>query len=280
MNAKTGDPNRPISKAELLDSVIRARHRLSRHIDSHLAGDYAAIDDIAAVMRTLCAQGKGDDLLRRFIKRFELADVPLFLSQAPEASSGVQVVVGSFPNLRPDNGAVGSSLLNWLTTPAACFIDKNGRTTSMTWAKLIGAIGNTWGSHATEHFAPWIDQSALHGVSGLTLTDFMLERAATIVEDCLGELLIAQGSPLHARMKRILPVRPTDMGWMRIIALPGDLVEIEFKGGPSRHDPEDGVYPLVRVERSGVVVGTDLVVQLGIPSLRPIRVTPGRSARR
>lgn len=254
-----GSTGRDTSADELREAFIRSTHRLSRHISDHLAGEYAAIDDVAALLRTLCAFGRGDGLVDRVVRQFKLTPPRIRYERAADPITGTQVTLGALPLIRSDNGSFDVTLNEWLRTPAAAFVDPaTSRRTEMRWEKLIGQAANTWGSHATEVIAPWFDASQLINVHELTMVDYMIERASLAVEDRISYLLRELGEDLHAPPLRALPVRPVGIEWLRVSIRDGNVLDIEALGGGHSGTP-DGLYPLIRVQREGIEAGLDML---------------------
>lgn len=255
--------NRKATDEETRTYLIRATTRLSRHLTNHLAGDFAASDDVAALLRTLCGD---DDLIGRAITQLGLTDPAIFMTKPPELTKGTHLTVGRFPTFetyeqpeyREHTPPVATTLTQWLKSPGAYFTEKsaNSAQTSQkarTWANMLSGISNTWGSHASRWIPPWIEQSQLVGVEGLDLATYVIETAAIVVEDSLRHLLHEMGAGDMAPAPRALPVRPLHIGWLQAKLEADGTFEFSVLGGPHGGTP-DGAYPLAQMEHGDHLV--------------------------
>lgn len=261
--------NREATKEETLEYLVRATSRLSRHLTAHFDGDFAAIDDVAAILRTLC----GDGLIKRAIDCLELTDPSLLISKPPELSKGTHISIGNFPcsetyakPSRPEHQAPRpSTLLTWLQSPAAYITETSKRGgkehTSQRmrpWSGLIADISNTWGSHASPLIPPWMDTSQVIGVQELDLPGYVIERAAVAVEVSLTLLMQEVDLPEMAPAPRLGPTRPAHVDWLDIRRVDKERLHIDLIAGTDDGVP-DGLYKLIRVEYGTHSVGFDLL---------------------
>lgn len=253
-----------------VESLVRLTFRLSRHINDHFGGEYAAIDDVAAALRTLCATGKGNKLIQRVVNASALSIPPISFAEPVRAGDGTILEVGAIPQLKPyaPNHAV-LSLLDWLETPAlVAAYDMSrplpGKVQRCTWSDLINELANVRGSHATQWIERWLVPAQLGGVSGVALTDYLIESAALVVEDQLRHILHALGHGLKAPEARIIPVpqRPLGVDWFRIRNADQKL-EIECAPFVNSWTKPNGVYEMIRFDFDGFRARSDVLLQGG-----------------
>lgn len=259
---------RDVSKAYDLESLIRATHRLSRHLTDHLNGEFAAIDDVAAVLRTLCSKGAGDKLIMRVVRSHGIEPRTISYAYPVQAKPGTILELGAVPQLRPHAPShVRLSLLEWLDTPALVAANRidapfPAAHKRLTWAQLINDLANVRGSHATQTIAPWLDVASLGGVHDISLADYIVESAAVIVEDTLHYTLTELGHAGDAPVLRLLPVRPVGVDWLRIAA-DGQLLHIEANSFTTGWDAPDGEHRILAFEAGGRTLGTTVVLRGG-----------------
>ncbi|VXB74600.1 hypothetical protein [Pseudoclavibacter sp. 8L] len=254
------DWNRKASKQETYDYFVRASVRFTRHFTSYREGEFAAIDDVVALMRTLC----GDGLIARAIETFELTDPVLYTSKAPERSATTHLTVGNLPFLIEQSESTQTTLTGWLKSPAAIFTETGGSGGKQrsqrirSWSDLLAGISNTSGSHASEWIPKWIEETRLVGIDTLNLAGYLVEFAAAVVEHCLADLLTELGEAEHAPNRHPIPIRPVNLAWLHLYLDDQKLMHLEFFGGSHEGTP-DGKYTLIRVRQGGLEVGMDLI---------------------
>lgn len=266
------DRKRDVGREFERDLLVRATHRLSRHLTDHLSGEFAAIDDVAAVLRTLCAKGRGDKLIQRVCHAWSV-EVPLvWVSDVVAPVPGTILEIGGLPNLRQnDPSETSMTFLAWLNTNASVVVRNIDRpwpadNHRLTWAGLINDLANLQGSHATQVMPDWIETTTISGVHNLSLADYLIETIGVIVEDILRRILESLGLPEHGPRVRLIPVRPTGVSWLRIESEPdgskkGAHLSVHahaYTAGVERVGP--GRHPVVRVTLRGVTFGMDVIL--------------------
>jgi len=257
---KPGGP-RDVSREYDLESLRRATHRLSRHITDHLNGEFAAIDDVAALLRTLCAKGAGDKLIMRVVRSYGIEPAQMSYARPVEGLPGTVLELGAVPQLRAHAPShVTLSLLEWLDTPALIAAERIDAPLPAThkrhtWQQLINDLANVRGSHATQTIAAWLDVASLGGVHDISLADYIIESAAVVVEDTLRYTLSKLGHPEDAPEMRQLPVRPVGVDWIRI-GSDGSQLSVEADSFTSSWDAPDGDHHILSFAAAGKRFGT------------------------
>lgn len=97
--SSTGDSYRQANPQEVVGIARRHRQRLGRHLDALEAGEVGAVDDLAAVLRTLLAHGKGDDVIARLCKLKSIPLPEITLSEPVADCQSIGLAFGAVPAL-------------------------------------------------------------------------------------------------------------------------------------------------------------------------------------
>ncbi|WP_156781238.1 hypothetical protein [Mycobacterium gordonae] len=179
--ATTGD--------EKVAQLRRLQRRLDRALGAIAQGDTDAVDDVAAILRTLVGRGKGNDLIRRTRAVMNLKWPLLFVG--PEAKdTGVRLSAGSIPaRLKMPEGDCRWVRLDEWTQALAVVIDEGHGQRKATWEKLIEDYANTFGSHASQSIPRMLDATArMHAVE-LNLGQYMIHCAGLGIADAVAQML-------------------------------------------------------------------------------------------
>jgi hypothetical protein len=190
-------PDRSITKEELLVGTQRLALRLSRHLDSLEQGHEGAVDDVAAVLRTLLARGRGDDVLRRVRRAYNVPQPVVRVSISPVDDRTHVLAYGALP-VPTDAGvtppAVGPSWISldsWVSRTALILRGANRRVS--TWEQLITAYSNTLGSHLSGSIPEILARTSTIHADRMNVGEFLIHNAGLVAEDAITQLLSAIG---------------------------------------------------------------------------------------
>lgn len=190
--SKSAPPDsRPLNKEELASAVRRLERRLSRHLDAFDGGHLDAIDDIAAVLRTLLAHGDGDRVLLRFCREFKV-ELPMFyVSPPPIDDPSVLIAAGGMPmptDLQQSGRQPGRwvDFRTWIDSDA--LIVKGALRRRNTWNEVISRYANTYGAHVSTSVPALLAQTEIFQTSGYTLGAYMIRAAALLAETALQQV--------------------------------------------------------------------------------------------
>ncbi|MCI1017861.1 hypothetical protein HWD99_04405 [Microbacterium sp. C5A9] len=206
-----------LTRDELREGVASLSRRLHRHLSAWEAGDQDAMFDVAAVTRTLLANGRGDKAVQRLCSQEKL-DAPRVKVKYPAPTQrDVAFAFGGFPvdesalfprsdwigTLDPGYGGeessfpdpigwdsdVSFSLFEWLQTRFFTISLTDQPYRQVTWEKLVIQYGNAYGSHLGGEHPDEISQTRLFSGHGRTLSEHGLWLAAAVASNSLAELL-------------------------------------------------------------------------------------------
>lgn len=248
---------------EVRQAFVRLSFRLSRHLTDHYAGELAALDDTAAVLRTLVK----DDVLGRVIKRFEIENPTLEVGPAPEKREQTQLSMGSVEVHRQWEGEriarsvqVGYDI--WRVRN--CLVGRHPKhgLRAYTWLDLIGAYANTWGSHFSHTMPQVIDEASINGVGGTSLVAYLIESAAASTERVVAAVAASIHLPEAAAPARPFPRTPVPLAWLHVADASGTEVDVAMLPGIAEEAP-DGVYPGIDITVHGVRQQVAIIVKDG-----------------
>lgn len=87
--------------------------RLARAVDALATGDESAADDLAHLLRMLVARGKGDDAIRRAVRRWRLSEPQIRASAPAVARKDVWWAFANIPTTDSEAECVGFD--EWVT---------------------------------------------------------------------------------------------------------------------------------------------------------------------
>ena len=144
MPPTTGHPHRPATPDEVVEAARRLRQRLGRHLDALEAGEVGAVDDVA-VLRTLLAHGRGDDVVVRLCRTKSIPLPQIQVSEPVVDRQPIGLAFGAVP--APAHGEpVRLVDINDMAGLPALIVRGAPRRVS-TWEQLITDYANTFGSH-------------------------------------------------------------------------------------------------------------------------------------
>ena len=187
----------PISREQLVVAASRISLRLSRHLDVLDAGHMEAVDDVAAVLRTLLAHGEGDRLLRRICRTFNVEQPRFFVSGPATDDPSVILAAGGLP--MPNDFQESSSghpgrwvaFDSWIDSSA--LIVRGAQRRKNTWNQVITTYANTYGSHVSTSIPAMLSRTALFRSAEYDLGAFMIRAAGILGENALRQVLPVVG---------------------------------------------------------------------------------------
>jgi hypothetical protein len=224
----SGEPPSSAARAATPDEVVaRARglgHRLRRHLDALEAGEAGAVDDVAAVLRTLLGHGRGNDVVVR-VCRMKSIPLPHAYVSAPVVDrQAIGLAFGAVPT--PDTapeaeGHIWVDIDSWRKLPA--LIVRGAPRRVNTWEQLISSYANTYGSHVSGTIPHLLSETSAICYSGpLDLGEYLIHCAGIVAEDAIHQALTSIDSdglvvrPRHRRLNPLLrlivqphPTEPT-----------------------------------------------------------------------
>ncbi|OBI37181.1 hypothetical protein A5709_15225 [Mycobacterium sp. E1386] len=179
---------------ELIAGAAQLRARLTRHLDALERRDPGAVQDVAAVLRTALAHGKGDDVVRRLCRAARVPLPQVRVSQPANQSPHVLLAAGAMPVLVDDDAdQVHPQLVDidrWTRMPA--LVVAGGLPHRVTdWNELIGLYANTYGSHLSGTIPEVLSNASRVRSDGLDLGEYLVHCAGIIGEDALDQALDA-----------------------------------------------------------------------------------------
>lgn len=204
-----------LTRDELRAGVASVSRRLDRHLSAWEAGDQDAMFDVAAVTRTLLANGRGDKALQRLCSQEKLDPPTVAVRYPTPAQHDIAFAFGGFPidksaliprsdwigTLDPGYGGgsfqdpvdwdtdVSMSVFEWLQTRFFTISLTDQPYRQVTWEKLVTQYGNAYGSHLGVTHPDEISQTRLFSGHGRTLTEHGLWLAAAVAANSLAEIL-------------------------------------------------------------------------------------------
>lgn len=181
-------PPRALSNDEFVHRFRAVVRRLDRHISLMDKDDYELRDDIASVLRTLTAPGKGDDGIRRLISRFSLSQPIRQITAPPKQGPNVQFAIGSLP---ADDlpGSVRVTVPDGVMHAAALFIRSTDGARTATWEDVVTDYGNTFGAHLSTTVPKLLDEVHYFGLSETDFGAYMLRALGVLTSSACHELL-------------------------------------------------------------------------------------------
>ena len=238
----------PMRDDQFLAWFLRLRSRLTRHLDALDRGELGAIDDVAAVLRTVACSGSGDGVLLRACRRFNRPIPSLMVGQDLETLPQTAIGFGALPVVmqKPVQmiDLTEISFVDWLNKPALAVSDVNRVQSS--WSQLIADFANTYGAHLSSNVPAVLDRSRLLRAGGFTLGEYLIRAAGVAVEDCLTRVndSIFGTTDIHYvhRPRRDTAVDRILLSWLNITLNPAG--QPEFEWAMSAADPPDGTVIL------------------------------------
>lgn len=191
---------RPITGAEFLEAFRRVVRRLDNHLIAIDRGEYHLRDDLATVLRTIVARGKGDDALRRLLKRFNLNPPTCWVSPPATPGVGVMLSVGALPVdqgahtvCKPIRVSVPDELM---MANAVVALTTEGGIVSASWEKVVIDYGNTFGAHLSTTVPGILDDVHYYGLSETDFGTFMLRTLGVVISSSCHEVL-SKLDPAH-----------------------------------------------------------------------------------
>lgn len=220
-----------ISPEDLRAGVASLSRRLERHLRAWDGGDADAMLDVAAVTRTLLANGRGDKAIARLCSQERLKPPRIRIEHQIPRDAAVRFAFGGFP-VDPDGimtrtGWIGSidpgfgvledgssdhmpsswrspgevDVFQWLRTPFVSITLPTQRHRQVTWEKLIVSFGNAYGAHLGVSHPEEISDIRLLSGHGRSLAEHGLWLSAAVALNALAELLPQVGErPPQRRM--------------------------------------------------------------------------------
>ncbi|TFD60311.1 hypothetical protein [Cryobacterium sp. Hh38] len=269
--------NRNLSQDELKDRLVRASHRLSRHLSNFIAGNIGAGDDLAAILRTVVCTGKGDDVIGRVVKAFHLTSPKLVISPPANGELSTMFSVGSLPipegfGELPEGTPEVATFHEWRDRVCLVIERDDSGTRVFTWGRFIATAANTWGSHTAATIPLELDETRMHLFGNRPIDEYLLVQAAMVVEWVLESLLMELN--LHGPAVRATDTTPVMLAWLRIHDL-GRQAEVRAIPG-LRHGTLPGEYPILEVplRRETVVAVSFLVDDEGRKSVKQQYLPP------
>lgn len=190
MAAQQGTTQR--TDAEFVDHLERLHERLVTHTASLGSGRLSAVDDLAAVLRVLVARGRGDDTLRRTVRRFHLSEPTVAVGPPVQRQRHLVVAFGGMP-AHPVVGVpspVEPEVMSSSQWAESLALAKEGLFRDYyTWEQLITAYANSNGSHFSSSVQDVLRGITMHDVGDLDLGAYLMWGAASIASDALRDLL-------------------------------------------------------------------------------------------
>ncbi|MCV7008232.1 hypothetical protein [Mycobacterium gordonae] len=192
--APGGNPHLPkaATQAEVVAVARRLRQRLSRHLDALETGEIGAVDDLAAVLRTLLAHGKGDDAIVRLCHshKLPLPQVRVSLPVADDQKIGLAFGAIPAPDEPGHPPTVVMDIDRWRGLDALIIKGAPRRVNS--WEQLITEYANTYGSHLSGTIPHLLSHASSMGYSGnLDVGEYLIHCAGLVAEDALQQVLKA-----------------------------------------------------------------------------------------
>lgn len=163
-----------------------------RRLDAHLAaidrGEYFVRDDLATVLRTLLARGRGDDGIRRLLSRFSLKAPTRKISPPASNAPNVLLAIGALPT-DEDQAARAVAVPDELMSATALFVRSRQGTRGATWEDIVTDYGNTFGAHLGTTVPTLLDDVHYFGLSETDFGTYMLRSIGVLVSDACHELL-------------------------------------------------------------------------------------------
>lgn len=212
-NDKTNSdrPYRPATPDEVVRVARRLRQRLGRHLDALEAGEVGAVDDVAAVLRTLLAHGAGDDVVLRLCRMKSIALPQIHVSEPVVDRQAIGLAFGAVPAPADAEAVRRVDIDAWRGLPA--LIVRGAPRRVNTWEQLISAYANTFGSHLSGTIPHLLSETSSICYSGaLDLGEYLIHCAGIVAEDALqqvlgsidGDIPAATGATRHRRLNPLL----------------------------------------------------------------------------
>lgn len=199
--------DRTTTEVELVKHARSTLHRLSTNLDAVDAGDPHAAETVASLLRTLISDGKGNSVCRR-LGKLGITFPTVTVSRAPGHHPTTIFSLGNMPDLdglaADTSGGQGwrreEPFLRWIGLTSLRMPIASQRTT-YSFAHLIAAIANTYGSHVSHTVPDLLDRATLFGVSGFSLSAYLVRQVAWAVERSCERALVDAGCEVgdHAR---------------------------------------------------------------------------------
>jgi hypothetical protein len=187
MSPTTG-PHRPATPDEVVEVARRLRQRLGRHLNALEAGEVGAVDDVAAVLRTLLAHGKGDDVVARLCRIKSIPLPQIMISEPVIDRQKIGLAFGAVPAPAHGDPVRLVDINIWRALPA--LIVRGAPRRVSTWEQLITDYANTFGSHLSGTIPHLLSQMSSICYSGsLDLGEYLIHCAGIVAEDALQQIL-------------------------------------------------------------------------------------------
>lgn len=182
-----------ISKDELLANAVVLRSRLARHLDALESGEVGAVDDLAAVLRTLLAFGQGDKVITRLQRAYQVPAPRVFVSDPVEKIPHLLVAFGAIlvADDRPQPDGTSARWLDldsWIRSDALAV---QGMGKPINWNKLITEYANTVGSHLSNTIPELLVETADVHAGQMNIIQFLVHNAGLVAESALDQVLDA-----------------------------------------------------------------------------------------
>jgi hypothetical protein len=174
---------------ELVERARGLRQRLGRHLDALEAGEVGAVDDVAAVLRTPLAHGKGDDVIVRLCRSHRIPLPQIQVTEPVVNSQGIGLAFGAVPAPSEGDPPVRIVDINvWRGLDALIVRGAPRRVSS--WEQLITDYANTFGSHLSGTIPHLLSEMSSMCYSGsLDLGEYLIHCAGIVAEDALQQAL-------------------------------------------------------------------------------------------
>lgn len=174
---------RELGLPEYQVQIARLLLRMVDHADAITDGLDYRIDDLASVLRTLIGRGKGNDALAGLFRRMKLPQPTLFVNATPPAPPHVHLSYGSVPVNGPGPSNDEITFVELQSRVVAYIVGPQPGEPARpaTWAALVEAYGNTWGSHLSGTVPYHLERVELNAAGDLSLGVVLLIQLARAI---------------------------------------------------------------------------------------------------
>lgn len=188
--------------AELLENARRLLRRLGRALDALDEGADDALDDVAAITRTVLSFGKGDKALLRLVNAFRL-DHPTVWVPAIAGPRGGSIVtlLGPVPSESGELGAGGLDIFRWVSGETGLKAVTLDGHKPLTWDAFIKAYANDEGAHVGTTVRAELEAMQLFQGPVRNMAGYLVRAAGVVAERGLAHAIaqIDGGAPAADR---------------------------------------------------------------------------------
>lgn len=237
---------RPRTRDELLASARKVHRRIERALDALDEGQLDAIDDVAALTRTVLAFGKGDKLLLRLVNGFELERPKIHVPPPANLRVPATTVIGPIPWEADAPDVRTRDVFEWVQYGSAAQLNGFSR---QTWDKFINGYANDNGAHVSTTVRRELEAMSLFFGPTSNMADYLMRAAGVVAARSLGEVL----ARIDGESPKQSGLRPFHVGDLRIGQI--TIGEVAEGGGVSvdisgRHEEEMRLVAIPLADRT------------------------------